>query len=168
MHHSTSDNFIVKTIHCRHENVSQKRLHLFMHSKEDQPVIYVYALSTELLLTNYFLMQQCTPDRSAVCCAGNIWVFTVQGSFQSALKKNSQLYVAQFSATYWHSDTGNLYLEQFPRSFFHRKKSWQTVSHILSLTRQWLPVNATLHCQVSSYVLIPAARQKINEWGLSL
>lgn len=90
LHLDASDMFIMITIRCRHENVSQKkRLHLFVHSKEDQPAIQ--CMSTP----NYFLMQQCTPDGSAARCALCVktifkYLHDQSGSFPSALQKKKK------------------------------------------------------------------------------
>lgn len=68
------------------------------------------------------------------------------------------------SAANRHRDAGRACtLNHFP-AFSPREKRWQTVRHNLSLACRVIDGDATLHPQISTHVVIPAARQKINKW----
>lgn len=124
-------------------------------------------LSTEPLPTNYFLMQQCTPDRSAVHCA--LCLKTIfeslhdrRGCFPSALKYT--FLCSKLAQRYWELvQLGSRTISQL--SFPPREKltDSKTYCHWLA---DWLTVMRLLTLKTSTYVLIPAARQKINAWKL--
>lgn len=167
MHPSISDDFIMITIRCRQENVSLERLHLFMHTKEDQPANQCTSMPLHwAILTNYILMQQCTPNRTAVCCSSclkdNIWA-----AFHLLLKTHIFL---QQTGTQIPGGAVQLVPWRVP-SFPFPQREKLTDKETYPVTdsqsdRLWC---YTPHPQVSTYVLIPADWQKINDqqtgWG---
>lgn len=123
---------------------------------------------SESLLTNYFRMQQCTPNSSAVCCAlcFKTVFFTWKRQLSLCSKENTHLCSTLAQGCWEVVQFVSQTISQL--SFAQREMLTDSKTYpVTDSSSDWLrcypsPSSLCLQC-----VLIPAARQKINEWKIS-